>query len=361
MSRLVKKAPSLCTDLPLDNTDISKKLHLFLQLLRSCFGPKGRLKQVHNNIGGHVVTTSTSSVLLPAISSSQPFINLIKTSILNHVSRFSDCGLFAAILCLSLIEQAKQSGLRGRVAIGVNKYLLGLCTGYLQRGDCGCKVKLDFNSSQNLIKLACSIICSKAACVLTEPEVLHISRLSVQAFLLTVPCNSPGKVRLGKTVTVSVEGLSVLSSAVFPGLLVDMPDVLCLNKVENPLSNPLRMVLFSASLAGDLSELGDGIIEVHPGVDTDSQILDQLLDLGEQVVKDEVKLFVCQKVIHPVLQQHLRSHGIIVIERLGITLMETLAQLTGRPPTLKQLKNLMEYCRYLGSEYWDFCKCVEDK
>ncbi|XP_044069164.1 McKusick-Kaufman/Bardet-Biedl syndromes putative chaperonin isoform X2 [Siniperca chuatsi] len=307
MSRLVKKSPSLCTDLPLDNTDICNKLNLLRQLLRSCFGPTGRLKQVHNNIGGLVVTTSTSSVLLPTISSSQPFINLIRTSILNHVSRFSDCGLFAAILCLSLIEQAKQSGLRGNVVIRVNKHLLGLCTSYLQGEDCACKVKLDFCSSQNLIKLARSVISSKPACVLTEPEALHISKLAVQAFLLTVPCDSPG-------------------------LLVDMPDVFCLNNLENLHSNPLRMVLFSASLAGDLCELGDGRIEVHPGVDTDSQILDQLLELGKQVAKDEVKLFVCQKVIHPVLQQYLRSHGIIVIERLGITLMEPLTQLAGAQP-----------------------------
>ncbi|XP_076598353.1 molecular chaperone MKKS isoform X1 [Chaetodon auriga] len=332
MSRLVKKSPSLCTDLPLDNTDICNKLHLLWQLLRSCFGPTGRLKQIHNNIGGHVVTTSASSVLLPAISSSQPFINLIKTSILNHVSRFSDCGLFAAIFCLSLIEQAKQSGLRYNVAIGVNKHLLSLCTSYLQREDCGCKVKLDFCSSDNLIKLARSIISSKPACVLTEGEALHISKLVVQAFLLTVPCNSPGIVRLGKIVTVSAEGHSVLNSAVFPGLLVDMPDVFFLNKVQNLQSNPLRVVLFSASLAGDLSELGDGIIEVHPGVDTDSQILHQLLELGKQVIKNEVKLFVCQKVVHPVLQQYLRSHGIVVIERLGITLMEPLTQLTGAQP-----------------------------
>ncbi len=329
MSRLVKKSPSLCTDLPLDSADTCNKLHLLRQLLRSCFGPTGRLKQVHNNIGGHVVTTSTSSVLLPAISSSQPFINLIKTSILNHVSRFSDCGLFAAILCLSLIEQAKRSGLGGNVAIAVNKRLLGLCTSYLQREDCACKVKLDFCSSHNLIRLARSILSSKPACVLTEPEALHISKLAVQAFLLTVPCSSAGVVRLGKIVTVCVEGHSALNSAVFPGLLVDLPDVFCPDKVESLRSNPLRVVLFGASLAGDLSELGDGTIEVHPGVDADSQVLDQLLELGKRAVKDEVKLFVCQKVIHPVLQQYLRSHGIMVIERLGIALMEPLTQLTG--------------------------------
>ncbi|KAM8859925.1 molecular chaperone MKKS [Spinachia spinachia] len=332
MSRLVKKSPSLCTDLPLDNSDICTKLSLLRQLLKSCFGPTGRLKQVHNNIGGHVLTTSSSSVLLPAISSSHSFINLIKTSILNHVSRFSDCGLFAGILCLSLIEQAKQSGLSCSVAIRLNKHFLGLCTGYLQQEDCGCKVKLDFCSSHKLITLACSIISSKPACVLTESEALHISKLAVQAFLLTVPCNCPGEVRLGKTVTISVEGHPVLNSAVFPGLLVDASDVSGVDKSKNLRLNPLRMVLFSASLAGDLSEFGDGIIDVHPGVDTDLQILDQLLVLVKQVVEDEVKLFVCQKVIHPVVLQHLKSRGVIVIERLGIPLMEPLTQLTGAQP-----------------------------
>ncbi|KAM3606940.1 uncharacterized protein V6R79_026151 [Siganus canaliculatus] len=332
MSRLVKKNPSLCTDLPLDNSDICGKINLLWQLLRSCYGPTGRLKQVHNNIGGHVVTTSISSVLLPVISSSQPLINLIKTSILNHVSRFSDSGLFAATLCLSLVKQAKQSGLRNNVAIRLNRHLLDLCTGYLKGEHCGCKINLDFSSSHNLMNLACSIISSKPACVLTKPEELHISKLAVQAFLLTVPCNTPGIVRLGQTVTVSMEGHDVLNSAVFPGLLINMPDIFCLSETDNLHSDPLRVVLISASLAGDLSELGDGMIEVHPEIDTDSQILDQLLELGKRVVEDQVKLFVCQKVIHPVLQQYLRNHGIIVIERLGITLMEPLSQMTGALP-----------------------------
>ncbi|XP_041866580.1 McKusick-Kaufman/Bardet-Biedl syndromes putative chaperonin [Melanotaenia boesemani] len=331
MSRLVKKSPSVCMDLPLNNSEISNKLHLMRELLRSCYGPTARLKQVHNNIGGHVVTTSVSSVLLPALSSSQPFINLIKTSILNHVSRFSDCGLFAAIFCLSLIEQSSASRLRGNVAIRVNKHLLAVCTNYLQQDDCGCRVKLDFCSSQNLITLARSIISSKPACVLAEPEMIHVSNMTVRAFLLTVPCNTPGTVSLGRIVTVTIEGQPVLESAVFPGLLVDIPDDFCFNKAHS-ISNPLHVVLFSISLAGDLPELGDGITEMYPGLDTESQILDQLLEIGKQVAKDEVKLFVCQKVIHPVLQQYLKGQGIIVVERLGITLMEPLAQLAGALP-----------------------------
>lgn len=330
MSRLVKKSPSVCTDLPLDNSDFCGKLHVLKELLKSAYGPSGRLKHVHNNIGGHVVTTSTSCVVLTGISSSQPLINLIKSSILNHVSRFRDCGLFAAILCLCLIDEAKLSGLRRNVSIKVNKHLLTLCTSYLQQEDCSCRVKLDFCSSQSLITLACSVISSKPACVLTKTETFHISKLAVQAFLLTVPCNSIGTVRLGRTVTLGIEGHPVMNSAVFPGLLLEVHDVFCTKMVKNLHTDPLRVVLFSASLAGDLSELGDGVIEVHTGVDTDSQILDQLLELGKHVVEDGVKLFVCQKVIHPVLQQHLRSQGVIVMERVGMALMEPLALLTGR-------------------------------
>lgn len=329
MSRLVKKAQSRCCDQPLDNAEISEKLRLFSQLVRSCFGPTGRLKQIRNNIGGNVTTTSVSAALLPAISSSQPLINLIKTSICNHVSRYSDCGLFAAIFCLSLIEHAKQSGVKRCVTIDAYRHLLALCTVYLRREDCGCKVKLDFTSSCNLVTLATSVISSKPACVLTELEVLHIGRLCVQAFLLTVPCNNPGTVTLGDVVTVSVEGLSVDSSAVFSGLMLELPDVPCHSQINNPQSGVLRTVLLSASLAGDICDVGDGNIEIALGVDTDLQVLDRILELGQQVVRDEVKLFVCQKVIHPVLQQYLMSCGVTVVERVGIALMDPLSQLTG--------------------------------
>ncbi|XP_061694022.1 McKusick-Kaufman/Bardet-Biedl syndromes putative chaperonin [Syngnathoides biaculeatus] len=332
MSRLVKKSPALCTDLPLENGDILKKLHVMGQVLRSCFGPSGRLKHIHNNIGGEVVTTSTSSVLLPAISSSTPFLNLILASIRNHISRFSDCGLFAAILCVTLIEQVKQSGLRGNQAIRINKHLLDLCTNYLHQEECGCKVKLDLCSSQDLITLACSILRSKPGSLLTEFEVFHISKLAVQAFLLTVPSNNTGFVTLGRTIIVSIEGLPVMESTLFPGLLLDITDGFEDSEVKNHSSDHLRVLLFSTSLAGDLAEIGDGAIEVHHGGDIDSQILDHLLKIGKQALKDDVKLFVCQKVIHPVLQQFLRSHGIIVVERVGIDLMQPLAQLTGAQP-----------------------------
>ncbi|XP_072293469.1 molecular chaperone MKKS [Eucyclogobius newberryi] len=331
MSRLEKKKPARCTDLPLNNADICSKLNILRQLLKSCYGPTGRLKQIHNNVGGQVVTTSTSSVLLSALTSSEPFINLIRTSIINHISRFNDCGLFAGILCMSLIEKAQLSCLRKDVCQKVNKSLLDLCTSYLQQEDCACKVKMDFNSSHCLIRLAQSVISSKPACVLREAEIIHVSRLTVQGFLLTVPCDNSGVVRLGRIITVPVEGLPVMDSDIFPGLLLETPD-LPIHQTGPLHAVPLRTIIFSASLAGDLTELGEGTIEVHRGADVEAQILKQLLRIGDQVVKDEVNLFMCQKVIHPVLQQYLRDHHITVIERLGINLLEPVIHLTGAQP-----------------------------
>ncbi|XP_077468983.1 molecular chaperone MKKS [Stigmatopora argus] len=355
MSRLVKKSPALCTDLPLENNDILNKLSFLGQLLRSCYGPLGRLKSIHNNIGGQVVTTSTSSVLLPAIYSTTPILNLILTSIRGHISRFNDCGLFAGILCVTLIEQIKKIGLRGNRAIRMNKHLLRMCTKYLHQEECGCKVQLDFCSSQNLITLARSIICSKPAVMIKDCEALHISKMAVEAFLLSVPSNS-GVVTLGTTVIVSIEGLSVRDSAVFPGLLIDIPSGL---EVTIPPSCPLRVLLFSTSLAGDLSEIGDGQLEVLHGTDMDSQILDVLLEIGKQAMRDNVKLFVCQKVIHPVLQHFLRNQGILVVERVGINYMQPLIQLTGAltVATLHTTIPLNAYgkvgnvkCRQIGSK-----------
>lgn len=299
-----------------------------MQLVQSCFGPRGRLKLLHNSVGGSVTTTSASSVLLSAISSSQPLVGLIRTSVLHHVARFGDCGLFAAVLCVALIERARRSGLRARVAARLNAHLLHLCTAYLRQEDCGCRMKLAFGSSHHLVTLARSVVSSKPACALTRPERLHVSRLSVQALLLTVPCSGAGV--LGRTVTVAVEGPPVEHSAVFRGLLVDTPEP----RSFRPAARPLRVAVFSASLAGDLADVGDGAIEVRAGEDADSRVLDQLLELGERVVTDGVKLFVCQKVVHPVLQQYLRSHHVVVVERLGMALMEPLLQLTG-PGTLQ--------------------------
>lgn len=324
-----KKQPSNCTAVPLTDLDVSQKLALLRQVLTSCFGPWGRLKQVHNNVGGAVMTTSTASVLLKAIQVSHPVLKLLVAGILNHTSRFGDSGLFAGILSLCLLENARRLGVDQAVAVGVYRRLLGLCDAYLVRDNCGCKIRVDFSSTQALLTLARGMLASKPACALTPVEVEHMALQVTRAFLLTVPCGTRGRDRLGAAVVVPVEGQPPWASATLEGLLVDMPESLHAADLELRGGTPIRLALFSVSLAGDLPEAGDGPLELHGETCLEEAVLEQLLRLADQLVSHGVQLLACQKVVHPVLQHYLRVRGVIVVERLGLAVMEPLAHMTG--------------------------------
>lgn len=329
MSRICMKKPAVCTDEPLSNSTICQKIALLKHILSTSYGPAGRLKQIHNNVGGHVLTTSTSTVLLKRLDLSEPLLKLISTSIQHHTTRYSDCGLFMGIFTLRLIESTQKLGLRTVAASKVYKHLLEICNVYLKGDSCMCKVRVDFSSCDSLVALATSMLTSKPACTLNSRETRHISSLITQAFLYSIPCNSPGVTCFGRTVTVAIENQPVSDSAVFPGLLVDVPEMLQPADLKRLGPGPFKVVLYCTSLAGDISEVGDVALEVHEGVDLDFEVLQQLLGLGERIVEDKVTLFACQKVVHPVLQQYLREHGVIVIERLGLGLMEPFVQITG--------------------------------
>ncbi|KPP79524.1 mcKusick-Kaufman/Bardet-Biedl syndromes putative chaperonin [Scleropages formosus] len=290
MSRLSKKQPSVCTAAPLTDSNVSQKLAVLHQILTSCLGPSGRLKQIHNDVGGHVLTTSTSSVLLKAVQLSHPVPKLLAAAVLNHTSRFGDCGLFAGVLCSALLVEARRLMVEPPAVATVYRQLLGLCTTYLTQEDCSCKVRVEFSSSRDLLTLTRSVLTSKPACMLTQVEAEHIVLQVVQAFLLTVPSSTTDVERLGAD---------------------------------------LRVALFSTSLAGDLAEEGDGSLEVHGETIVEEAVLQQLLELGEQLVTDGVRLLACQKVVHPVLRHMLRGRGLVVAERLGLALMEPFVQMTG--------------------------------
>lgn len=331
MSRICKKKPAVCTDEPLSNSTICQKIALLIDILSTSYGPSGRLKQIHNNVGGHVLTTSTSTVLLKRLELSEPILKLISTSIQHHTTRYSDCGLFMGIFTLRLVESTQKLGLRTVAAASkVYMHLLEECNLYLKGDSCMCKVRVDFTSCDSLVALATSMLTSKPACMLNSREKQHIGSLITQAFLYSIPCNSTGVTCFGRTVTIAIESQSVSDAAVFPGLLVDVPEMLQPADLKRLGSGPFKVVLFSTSLAGDISEVGDLALEVYGGVDPDFEVLQQLLRLGEHIVKNKASLFACQKVIHPVLKQYFREHGVIVIERLGLGLMEPFEQITGK-------------------------------
>ncbi|KAI4884690.1 hypothetical protein NFI96_001289, partial [Prochilodus magdalenae] len=316
MSRVCKKNPSFCTDEPLAQSQVCQRFTVLRQLLSSCYGPFGRLKQIHNNVGGRVLTTSTSAVLLKAVTFSDPLLKLIATSITEHTARFSDCGLFTGIFCIGLVENANRLQLGAQVASRVYRYLLKESIRYLTSEDCGCKVQVNFSSVQSLVALAYSVVTSKRACLLTPDEAEHVTSLTVQAFLQSIPCDSSGNPCFGRTVTVPVEGHPVRDSAVFSGLLVAVP-ALQSGDLQMLRPGPYKVVLFSASLSGDLSEIGEAMLEIYTGTNPEASILDQLLKLGEQTVRDGVGAIMVTSLHSPVPAKAYGQVGGLCLHRRG--------------------------------------------
>lgn len=190
MSRLEAKKPPLFIPEPLTDDGVSQSLSLLSGILKSCYGPAGRLKQLHNGVGGCVCTTSQSSAILSRLPVSRPVLGVLMASVQNHVSRFSDCGLFTAILCCSFIENFKSLNIASCAVVRISKHLLSLCMDYLKSEACGCRVAVDFSSVETLLCLVRSVLRSKPACMLNKTEVDHLATLILKAFLFTVPCHA---------------------------------------------------------------------------------------------------------------------------------------------------------------------------
>nr|XP_045013289.1 McKusick-Kaufman/Bardet-Biedl syndromes putative chaperonin [Jaculus jaculus] len=332
MSRLEAKKPSLCKSEPLVSESVRAKLSVLKGIVTSCYGPSGRLKQLHNGLGGCVCTTSQSSALLGSLAITNPILKILTASVKNHVSCFSDCGLFTAILCCNLIENVQPLGLTPSVVIKLNKHLLSLCTNYLRSEACGCRIPVDFSNTQIFLCLVRSILSSKPACMLTRKEIDHVSALILRAFLLTIPESAGDHIILGKSIIVPLKGQRVTTSTVLPGLLIDMSEVELRKLLPIEKSSARKVALFCVSLAGDFSDAGEGTVVVTGGASLENAVLDQLFHLGRQLVSDHVDLVLCQKVIHPSLKQFLSTHHITAVDRVGVALMEPLSKVTGATP-----------------------------
>ncbi|KAK1337267.1 hypothetical protein QTO34_001892 [Cnephaeus nilssonii] len=119
---------------------------------------------------------------------------------------------------------------------------------------------------------------------------------------------------------------------VLPGILIEMSEVRLMKILPIKKSDSLKVALFRVSLSGDLSDTGEGSVVVNYGVSLENAVLDQLLNLGRQLVSDHVDLVLCQKVIHPSLKQFLGVHRVLAIDRVGAALMEPLRKVTGTQP-----------------------------
>lgn len=329
MSRIDVKKPSLCATGPLTKEVVSQAVSTFGKIMRSCYGPTGRLKQFHNGMGGYVRISSQSSVLFRSLCVTLPVLKLLVASVQNHLALFGDSGLFTAIFCCSLLEKYQSLNIAAYTFIKISKHILSLCVDYLSSETCGCRIPVDFSSSKLLLSLVRSIILSKRASMLSRKEADHISILVLKAFLFAIPQNVDSTAVLGKCHYISIKNKRVTDSTVYPGLLIEMPEMHLTPPFKRTASGQIRVALFGMSMSGDLSHAGEGAIVIHHGVSLEAEVLGQLLGVGREVVMDGVGLVICQKVIHPTLKQYLKENNIVAVERVGIQMMEPLQKMTG--------------------------------
>ncbi|XP_070588746.1 molecular chaperone MKKS isoform X2 [Erythrolamprus reginae] len=332
MSLADVKKPSLCTTGPLTKEVIRQAVSTFNRIVRSCYGPTGRLKQFHNGMGGYVRISSQSSVLLSSLSVTLPVLKLLVASVQNHLALYGDSGLFTAIFCCSLLEKYESLNMAPYTFIKISKHILSLCIDYLSSEACSCRIPVDFSSSMLLLSLVRSVILSKHACMLSRKEADHISILVLRAFLFTIPQNVDSSATLGKCHYIPVKNKRVMDSTVYPGLLIEMPEMHLTPPFKRTASGQIKVALFGMSMSGDLSHAGEGAMVIHHGISLEAEVLDQLLSVGKAVITDGVGLVICQKVIHPTLKQYLKENNIVAVERVGIRMMEPLKKMTGSQP-----------------------------
>ncbi|XP_027549205.1 McKusick-Kaufman/Bardet-Biedl syndromes putative chaperonin isoform X3 [Neopelma chrysocephalum] len=125
-----------------------------------------------------------------------------------------------------------------------------------------------------------------------------------------------------------------MDSTVLPGLLIETPEI----QLGKPLavkrtgSNMIKIALFCVSMSGDSFSPEEGTIAVCHGISLEMSELNQLLNVGKQLVNDGVGLVVCQKVIHPSLKQYLKENLVMAVDRAGLSLLEPLSRMTGSKP-----------------------------
>ncbi|XP_043552539.1 McKusick-Kaufman/Bardet-Biedl syndromes putative chaperonin isoform X2 [Chiloscyllium plagiosum] len=329
MASISPKIASSCSSGQLNSDVLCQALSTLRGIVESCYGPFGRLKLIHNAVGGYVLTTSQSSALLRNLSVSHPVMKLLIASVLNHVSRFSDSGLFTAILCCNLAENAKQLNVPSSHIVKIHKHLLNICLDYLTSEECSCRIQIDFSNSKTLLSLVRTMI-NKPTCMLTTKEADYISSLVLKAFFYTIPSVIGDHVSLGKMQIVPIEGQSVSDSCVLSGILIEIfssPSTTV--DITKLTFGYIKIAVFNVSMSGDVVDSGNGTWEVTPDFSPEDESLAQLLKVGKQLVYDQVHLVLCQRVIHPVLKQYLQEQQVMVGDRLGVALMEPLIQMTG--------------------------------
>ncbi|XP_035217343.1 McKusick-Kaufman/Bardet-Biedl syndromes putative chaperonin-like [Stegodyphus dumicola] len=303
---------------PLSNDLNASAIKTLLQIIKTCIGPRGKLKIIQNISGGHVSVTSSSQRIFHNVSVKNYLLKFIIASAQSHLKFFGDGGLSCALLILRLIENS--------LTLKCPLPLLGTLYDHfgkiyiecLSLENNSCNLNVDFSNITDLLCVVNSLLNSKPGCILSADDKNHLSLLLLTAFLDVIPCNTAKTLDNYNIKLLRQEGFNVRQSKLYEGLLIkntqEIYQQTC--SVLNADFGALKIALFTISLAGD-ADFPVEKLEVNDAISVWESILSHLEKIASELISGKVNIVACQKVVHPRIRKRLEDANILVFDRLG--------------------------------------------
>lgn len=324
----------------LNDPELRAALQVFGHLLTTCMGPHGSIKTIQNSVGGPFTLTSCSNRLLHAMSFSRPCLRIIVTAVTGHLRNYHDGGLLAGSLCLQLVNSALSVETVSRKCVrDVYEVLLGRVFEYLNSDECPVRVHMDTSNVRVMLWYVKSLI-TKPLCQLRSASLDHVSQLILKVFLSSIPDTLQSFIS-DRIFVLQLPNKDIASSEVKSGLLIECFEISALKgeqdlHISSPQDAdcPVMVLLVDVSMSGDAEEAIGIPVEARPEMINSATefVISRMVTLCDWLADAKIGLLLCQKVIHPRVKSHLRSKGILFVDRLGIKPMAYIQDLTGAIP-----------------------------
>ena len=285
-----------------------------------------------------MTTTSSSNRLLQNLTVSKPALKLMVAALQGHLSKFSDGGLYCGLLMTGLVETCSSLDVHPVLCSVINEHVTRLCLELLD----SLKIPVNVADVNSMINIVRTVVDSKPLCNLTVSERDHVCSLVLQAFLKTLPVdspnnNSPNTIPLTHIELLSVEGFPTLDSRVIEGVLLERTKFMTVTCEKNAIpqvhsglrEGQIRVALYDISMAGDSQDFVDVNYELLSDISIEDIIVAEMTKIAEKFVADDVGIVACQKVIHPSLKKFLNERGVWTLDRLSRIHIDAVQKITG--------------------------------
>ncbi|XP_075222081.1 molecular chaperone MKKS-like isoform X1 [Lycorma delicatula] len=295
----------------------------FKNMLKSSVGPNGNLKILVSG-GGYIQLTSSSSLILQHYDQfDSPIVQFIAQIVKGQI----DYGLYVGLIVSSFVEHFLSLQYNGKITAKQSISLISFmndCFNKIFDSD-KLKIRLSFNSINDLTPLVRSVLQSKCHLFLSHDFMQELCVQIIKAFLFTLDTEN---MTTGKVIVQVFTGKEELKFC--PGIvyqLVDGSDSWIYHLVEKKMKHNTEMktLLFTTMLTDEKSKCDANYYLQDDKLKKIFEIVKRSVELG-------VTLIACQKVVHKEIVLYLRRKSVIVLERMGTDLANSFKDISGSCP-----------------------------